>query len=193
MRFKPIELTLVGIFVAIAIVSVYATFLLPGIMLFGVDVPLSFLPFISVLTGALLGKKLGAITMLIYMLLGLIGLPVFADGVGGIGYIFKPTFGFVLGFICSAWVSGWIVERWRTRMAFTVATTISLIPQYVIGTLYLWGILILYLHTEANLWGLTLGMLPFFIKDFVVAIIGSVVIYQIALRLSKGRNLHFMR
>ncbi len=190
MRFKPIEIALVGVFVAIAIVSVYVSIIMPGMVILGAHVPISLLPFVSVLTGALLGKRLGAMVMLIYMLLGLLGLPVFADGVGGLGYVFNATFGFVPGFIIGAFISGWIVERKQTSARFLIATSVALIPLYVIGTLYMWGILKFYTGVNTGVWPLALGMIPFFIKDVGVNIIGSFLAYEISRRLAKATSFH---
>lgn len=186
MRFKPIHIALVGVFVAIAVVSVYVSMIMPGIVILGASVPISLLPFVSVLTGALLGKRLGAIAMFVYMLLGLIGLPVFSDGSGGAGYIFKATFGFVPGFILGAYVSGWIVEKKQTRIRFLLATSVALIPLYAVGIVYMWGILKFYTGVDTGLWPIAVGMVPFFIKDVGVNIIGSYLAYEISRRLAKA-------
>ena len=66
-----------------------------------IKVPLAWLPitlqtFFSTLAGLLLGKKWGTVSVVVYLLLGLIGLPIFTQG-GGIGYVTKPTLGFLLG------------------------------------------------------------------------------------------------
>ncbi len=185
MRFKPIQIALVGVFVAIAIVSVYVSMVMPGVIILGASVPISLLPFVSVLTGALLGKRLGAMAMFVYMLLGLIGLPVFSDGTGGVGYIFKATFGFVPGFILGAFVSGWIVEKKQTRTRFLIATSAALIPLYMVGILYMWGILKFYTGVDTGIWTLTVGMVPFIIKDIGVNIVGSFLAYEISRRLAK--------
>lgn len=185
MRFKPIELTLVGVFVAIAVVAVYVSMVMPGVMILGANVAISLLPFVSVLTGALLGKRLGATAMFVYMLLGLVGLPVFADATGGVGAIFKATFGFIPGFIVGAYVSGWIVEKKQTLSRFLIATSVALIPLYIIGIIYMWGILKLYIGADTGIWPLTIGMIPFFIKDVGVNIVGSFLAFEIARRLAK--------
>lgn len=186
MKFKPIEIALVGIFVAIVVVSVFVGNMMPGLMILGAHVPISLLPFVSVLTGALLGKRLGSIVLLVYMLLGLVGLPVFADGTGGFGYVFIPTFGFIPGFIVGAFISGWIVEKKQTRARFMIATSVAVIPLYVVGILYMWGILNFYIGKATAIWPLTVSMSPFFIKDVGVSIIGSFLAYEISRRLTKA-------
>lgn len=185
MRFRTVEIILVSVFVAIAVVSVIIGRMLPGLLILGTHVPLSLLPFVSVLTGALLGKRLGFIAMLVYMLLGLLGLPIFADGGGGFGYIFKASFGFVPGFVVGAYVSGWIVERNKTITRFIVASVAALLPIYIIGILYMWGILTFYTGVPTPLGAITIGMIPFLLKDAAVNVIGSFLAFEISRRLAK--------
>lgn len=64
----------------------------------------------TLLAGLLLGRRLGATAVFVYVLLGLIGVPVFASG-GGPGYVLQPTFGYLLGFIVQAWFCGWYSRR----------------------------------------------------------------------------------
>jgi biotin transport system substrate-specific component len=58
--------------------------------------------FIVILAGILLGSKIGALSQIIYILLGLIGLPIFSGFTGGIQSMMKPSFGFLIGFIFAA-------------------------------------------------------------------------------------------
>lgn len=64
----------------------------------------------TLLAGLLLGPRLGATAVGVYVLLGLLGAPVFASG-GGPGYILRPTFGYLIGFIVQAWFCGWASRR----------------------------------------------------------------------------------
>ena len=68
----------------------------------------------TLLAGLLLGARLGAAAVLTYVLLGLVGVPVFASG-GGPGYILQPTFGYLLGFILQAWYFGAASRRLSHR------------------------------------------------------------------------------
>ena len=82
-----------------------------------IKVPLAWLPitlqtFFSTLAGLLLGKKWGTVSVVVYLLLGLIGLPIFTQG-GGIGYVTKPTFGFLLGLAPATFCTGLLFERSR--------------------------------------------------------------------------------
>lgn len=67
------------------------------------------------LSADLLGSKRGALSQLLFLILGLIGIPVFAMG-GGPGYILQPTFGYLLAFPIAAWIIGIIVDRQNKNM-----------------------------------------------------------------------------
>lgn len=97
------ELILCALFVAL--VAVGAIIRIPV----GTDVfTLQFM--FTLLAGLLLGPRLGATAVAVYILLGLMGVPVFASG-GGPGYVLQPTFGYLLGFVVQAWFCGWAARR----------------------------------------------------------------------------------
>ena len=67
-----------------------------------IKIPIPVVPFtlqylFTMLAGLLLGSRLGTVSVLSYMLLGLAGLPIFSEG-GGLWYVFKPSFGYIIGF-----------------------------------------------------------------------------------------------
>ena len=98
MHLSTKELILCALFIALITVG---TFIKIPV---GTDVyTLQFL--FTLLAGLLLGPRLGAIAVGTYVVMGLVGIPVFASG-GGPGYIAQPTFGYLLGFIVQAWVNG---------------------------------------------------------------------------------------
>ncbi|MBN2088693.1 biotin transporter BioY [candidate division KSB1 bacterium] len=73
-------------------------------------VPFTLQTFFVLLSGIVLGPYWGFVSQLIYLLIGLIGFPVFANG-GGIMYIFQPTFGYLLGFPVATFVVGFLLFR----------------------------------------------------------------------------------
>ena len=96
------EMVLCALF--IALVAVGAFIRIPV----GTDVyTLQFL--FTLLAGLLLGARLGAVAVGVYVLMGLVGIPVFASG-GGPSYILQPTFGYLVGFICQAYLTGALVR-----------------------------------------------------------------------------------
>ena len=80
-----------------------------------IKVPLSPVPFTMqwffvAMAGLILGSKLGFTSVVMYICIGLVGLPVFTKG-GGIGYVFQPTFGYIIGFAVAAFVIGKISKK----------------------------------------------------------------------------------
>ena len=73
-------------------------------------VPITLQTLMALLGGAVLGAYLGALSMIIYLLLGVIGLPVFAGGSSGIGHLFGPTGGYLLSYPVAAFVVGWMIH-----------------------------------------------------------------------------------
>lgn len=99
-------------------------------------VPLTFQTVISVLSGLLLGWKKGIISMSVYCFTGLIGLPVFSAG-GGIYYVLKPSFGYILGFIASAFVGGIIAGKRNLPLRRYIAAAIAaFMADYAVGIPY---------------------------------------------------------
>ena len=94
--------------------------------------------------GLFLGAKDGAIAQIVYMVIGLIGIPVFTQG-GGIYYIFKPSFGYILSFPIGAFLTGFLIQRSTTIRGFKLflISLIGLISIYVIGMSYQVIILVL--------------------------------------------------
>jgi biotin transport system substrate-specific component len=87
------------------------------------------------LAAALLGGYLGALSQIIYISLGIIGLPVFAGGKAGFGVLMGPTGGYLVGFILGAYIMGKLIEKKeRPGFAWIAASMfIGLIVIYVLG------------------------------------------------------------
>lgn len=148
-------------------------------------VPFSFLPVMILLSGAMLGARLGALSVALYVLLGLFGIPVFAKApFGGFAYVLQPTFGFLLGFILAAYIVGRVVEKTSSSylMRYTGAMLLGIGATYLIGLPYLYVISNLYLSEPLTIWGaVKVGLLPFILLDLVKGLLAGTV----ALRLSK--------
>ena len=78
-------------------------------------VPLSLATFVVYLAAVLLGAKRGAVSVLLYLLLGLVGLPVFSGFSGGAGVLLGPTGGYLVGYVLCAVIVGWLTERGKVR------------------------------------------------------------------------------
>ncbi|MCM1367200.1 MAG: biotin transporter BioY [Roseburia sp.] len=119
---------------------------------------LSFQTLFAVTAGLLLGGRDGALAVLVYIAMGLIGLPVFTNG-GGVGYVFMPSFGYLIGFVFGALLCGAVCShlKHRTRGHVFLAALVGLVPVYAVGMTY--QVLILYYYV-GSAWAAALGGLP---------------------------------
>ena len=79
-------------------------------------VPFSLQVFVVYLSVYALGARRGALAVVLYLLIGCVGLPVFSGFAGGPGKLFGPTGGFLVGFVPLAAVSGWFIDRWESNV-----------------------------------------------------------------------------
>lgn len=146
------------------------------------QVQLSFQTFFVIMAGLILGGMDGALAVLIYIVMGLLGLPVFTQG-GGIGYVLMPSFGYLLGFPIGALVSGSITSKFKkpTRGKVFLAAVVGMIPIYLIGGTYQMLILHYYIGSAwaAALAGIP-GLVGLFVKD--AALCGLTVVVYPAIR-----------
>ncbi|WP_276210983.1 biotin transporter BioY [Heyndrickxia coagulans] len=136
-KFRAIDLCYAGMFAALMAIGANITSIAPFLVIGGV--PITLQTFFAVLAGLVLGSRLGAISMVAYMLIGLLGAPVFAQFSGGFQTVLSPTFGFILSFIPAAWATGKIVEKRQNLTTYLIAAIIGLILNYVIGTNWMYA------------------------------------------------------
>lgn len=99
------------------------------------EVPVTLQTFAVCLTAAMLGWKRGTVAVLVYILLGAVGVPVFAGMSGGIGILAGPTGGYIIGFIATALIVGFAADRYARRaLPLTVAMVLGVLACYVFGT-----------------------------------------------------------
>lgn len=132
-----------------------------------------------IVVGAALGSRRGAAALTTYMLVGLAGLPVFAGFTGTLAAVAKPSFGFVIGFIFSAFVAGWFAERaWdrRPALAFLGFAAASVVP-FLFGIPYMAFILNVVLGLEYSFGDvLAVGLLPFIVGGLIKAALAAAII-----------------
>lgn len=113
-------------------------------------IPITLQLLFVILAGLLLGSRLGALSVLAYIVIGLTGVPIFTQG-GGLAYVFHPTFGYLLGFVTAAFVSGLIMERLENKFKnYLFAGVIGLIFVYLFGGIYLYLLSNFYLGTNMS-------------------------------------------
>lgn len=135
-------------------------------------VPISMGSMAALMAGAILGKKYGALSMILYILLGAVGLPVFAAARSGLPVIFGPGGGFIAGYVLMAFFVGWIAEKYGYRLQV-------MIPAMAGGTLicYACGLAWFMVLTKTGLWAaLTMCVFPFIIGDIVKVCLGAVLV-----------------
>ena len=120
------------------------------------------------LVGALLGSRLGATSMIAYIMQGAMGLPFFAGGTGGPAVLVGPTAGYLAGFVVAAFVVGWLAERgWDRHMGKAVlAMLIGNVIIYVLGLAWLGR----FTGFETVF---SVGMIPFIPGDIIKTIIAA--------------------
>lgn len=149
-----------------------------------IKIPVPVVPFtlqflFTMLAGLLLGPRKGTAAVGVYILLGLAGLPIFAQG-GGIGYILQPSFGYIIGFGAGAYVTGhlaWRVDR-PGYGALLAANFAGLAVVYIFGMVYYYVMSNLYLHHPIGLW-------PLFLYCFLLAVPGDIALCVVGAVLAK--------
>jgi biotin transport system substrate-specific component len=123
-----------------SVMIIGATILIALSAQFAFSVPFSPVPitgqsFAVILTGALLGSRRGALAIILYLLEGISGIPVFAQAQAGLIHIFGPTGGYLLGFIPAAFLTGFLAESgWGKNILSAIAMmTTGVIVIFVIG------------------------------------------------------------
>ncbi len=150
-----------------------------------IRVPVPVCPFtlqllFTTLAGVLLGARLGFAAVGVYLLLGLIGVPIFTQG-GGPGYVLQPTFGYLVGFAVGAWLTGKIARggsHLPSLKRLLAANFAGLAVVYAFGMAYVYVINNLYL-------GHALGIWPLFWYCFVLAVPGDICLCILAALISK--------
>lgn len=127
------------------------------------------------LTATILGKRYGTLSVTLYVLMGIIGIPVYSGMMSGLGVIFGPTGGYIIAFIPGAFLIGLMVEKFgHSTIGSITANIIGAMLILVIGSIWLkfFG----HLNWSGAFQG---GMLPFIIPDIIkatgAAIVGSVL------------------
>lgn len=119
--------------------------------------------FFTCMAGVLLGAKYGALSQAVYVLLGLVGLPIFTAG-GGFTYVLQPTFGFLLGLIPAALVIGLLVKKLGVGFgAICLSCLAGLAALYAVGLPYMHCILTVYLQKEWTLRQTLMGGMVIFL------------------------------
>ena len=127
-------MSLVALFAALSGIGAFIRLPIPY-------VPLTLQTLMVMFSGLILGGRLAALSQVVYVLVGLMGIPIFAHG-GGPGYVLQPTFGYLLGFIFGAYIIGRFTER-RDQLKRSFLLLVLLAGTMAI---YIPGVTVLYFN-----------------------------------------------
>ncbi|WP_194190145.1 biotin transporter BioY [Clostridium chrysemydis] len=178
MKLKTRDLILISIFAALTAIGAFIRIPIP-------IVPFTLQYFFCSLGAILLGSKRGALAQILYVFIGLIGIPVFTQG-GGPSYVFQPTFGYLIGFIFGAFIIGKIIENVKSVNPKTIflAGILGLLVIYIFGVSYMYLIYNIYLgQAMSPIAAVSIGAIACMPSDLVSTIIISLVGSKIYSRL----------
>lgn len=134
-------------------------------------IPISFTNLVIYIMAYLLGAKFGGISYCIYLLIGMVGLPVFSGFSGGLAKLAGPTGGYLIGFLFIAIISGAFIQKGCGKKAISIL-------GMILGTLvaYIFGTIWFVIQAECNImYALTVCVFPFLIADGIKIIVASKV------------------
>lgn len=178
-KLRTIDLTLAGMFVALMAVGANITSFVPFLVIGGV--PITLQTFFAILAGAILGSRIGAISMTVYALVGLVGVPVFARFGAGFSSIVSPTFGFIISFIFTAYITGKIVQKNKGIKGYVIAALVGMAVNYIVGTNWMYAAYKLWAQAPDGLtyglvWSWMVVPLP---KDIILAVCAGIMAHRL--------------
>lgn len=144
--------------------------------------------FIVILAGILLGPKIGALSQIIYIFLGLIGLPVFSGFTGGIQSILKPSFGFLIGFIFAAYAAGkFLYTKDSSSLKYIfLSSLIGGAIIYIFGLPYMYFILNVIMNLNLSLIAvIKMGCLIFLPGDLIKSVLAAALGFKLIPKIKK--------
>jgi biotin transport system substrate-specific component len=139
-------------------------------------IPITLQTLFLCLAGALLGAKLGALSQVVYVFLGIIGLPVFAGGKAGIGVLFGPTGGYLIGFIAGAYIIGKLTHA--KKKPGLIWNLFSMVAGLIV--IYAFGVIQLSFVAKFSInKSISVGVLPFLIGDALKIIVAALITLKI--------------
>ncbi len=180
MKLSTKEMILVSLFTALTAIGAFLSIPIG-------DVPITLQSLFVILSGLLLGPKLGSLSQLVYILLGLSGVRIFAGFSGGPQIILKPSFGFLIGFTFAAYIVGKIAHNGKNislRQVF-LATLAGTLVIYLFGVPYMYFILNTVVGKSLPFSvALKTGCIIFLPGDIFKAILSSLIASKILMRIN---------
>lgn len=185
-KLRTIDLTFGAVFVCLMAIGANIAIWFPmlAIPIGGASVPLSLQTFFAILAGLMLGKRLGLISMITYIFVGIAGVPVFAGMSAGPMAIISPTGGFIISFVFIAFFVGWVAELTKKPSVpiYTIAAIVGLILNYSIGVSYMYLAMNTWLSLDISYTVAWISMIPFIVKDSALACLAAFFMVTLAKR-----------
>ena len=166
---KTKDLVLIAMFAALIAVGAFIKIPLPLC-------PVTLQTLFTTLAGFLLGSRKGAAACAVYVIIGLTGIPVFTGG-GGITYVLKPSFGYLIGFIAGTYITGKIVcSGPLTMKRLLIGGFAGILVIYAFGLPYCFAACNLWVGNPVGIWPLIVtGFLTPVPSDIIACIVASVI------------------
>lgn len=166
MKLSTRDITQMGMFTALTAIGAFVSIPVG-------PVSITLQSFFVLLSGIILGSRKAMYAQIAYILLGLTGLPIFSDFTGGLQVVFRPSFGFLLGYVVVAYLVGKITEmRGKNTSNLIAAVFTGTVVLYIIGIPYMYYILNIMLGKNLNIMQvLNMGMFMFIPGDTIKAVL----------------------
>ena len=174
MKSRKTILSLVYIALFVAIIAVCSWISIP------IVIPFTLQTFAVFVTAGLLGIKRGTTAVVVYILLGLVGVPVFSQFRSGLGALLGNTGGYIIGFLFTALAVGIITEIFGKKLyVLIIAMIIGLVLCYAFGTAWF-----MYIYTKntgtIGLWSvLSVCIVPYLIPDAIKIVVAAVIVNRV--------------
>lgn len=149
-------------------------------------IPISLGTFAVCLIGAMLPWHQAIITIIVYIIMGMIGLPVFSSYQGGMGIILGPTGGYIVGYIFSAGCMSLMIHKYKNKIfIYPIAMIIGVLICYLFGSI--WFMIQL---KNSFIQTLSICVIPFLLPDLLKIIVASIITYILNTKTIIGKMLN---
>lgn len=163
----------IHIMARIAVMTALTCVLAPMTIPIG-PVPITLTNLVMFFSLYLLGWKMGTVSVVVYILIGMLGVPVFSGFSGGLGKLLGPTGGYIIGYIPMAVIGGLAVEKFNSRWVHFLGLALGTAVLYALGTA--WFCYTMKIGVMAALGQAVIPFIPFdLIKIVIVIIVGPMI------------------
>ena len=159
---------------AMTAVMTAVTCVLAPMSIFIGEVPITLTNLVIYFSLYLLGWKRGSASVVVYILVGMVGMPVFSGFAGGLGKLVGATGGYIVGFVVMALIAGWVIDHTARRVLHMGGMILGTLACYALGTA--WYCFLTHNPLQAALWTCVIPFIPFDLAKMVAAaVLGPVL------------------